>query len=172
MRRPAVCGIVCEAGGSGRLRLSAPTSHPRKFIAMASVEGPVRKRARDSRGPAVLAAMIHGASLTEIAKSEHLNPKKVEQLIRSELRKRWIAPAQDYARLQIARLEAIAAQLKEKSKGGDLPTIDRLLKVLDRLDRYHGFTKLAALSTSAREDVRAKLIAKMEQAARKPARDA
>jgi hypothetical protein len=56
--------------------------------------------------------------------------------------------------------------LKEKAKEGHLPTIDRLLKVLDRLDRYHGFNKLAALSTLSHEDVRAKLIARVEQAAR------
>jgi hypothetical protein len=135
---------------------------------MASVERPARSRVR---GPAVLAAMINGQSLTEIASSEALTLKRAEKLLRDELRKRWIAPAQDYARLQIARLEAIATQLKEKSKNGDLPTIDRLLKVLDRLDRYHGFTKLAALSPSSREDVREKLIRKLEQGARQPARD-
>jgi hypothetical protein len=80
--------------------------------------------------------------------------------------KRWIAPTKDYARLQIARLETIAFVLKDKAKEGDLPTIDRLLKVLDRLDRYHGFNKLAAFSTPSREDVRAKLIAKINQAVR------
>ena len=136
---------------------------------MASVERPARKRAR-ARGPAVLAAMINGVSLTEIATTENIPPKSVEKMLRDELRKRWIAPAQDYARLQIARLEAIAILLKEKSKNGDLPTIDRLLKVLDRLDRYHGFTKLAALATSSREDIRETLIAKLEQGARQPAR--
>ncbi|MDE3175050.1 MAG: hypothetical protein KGM15_02950 [Pseudomonadota bacterium] len=139
---------------------------------MASVAEPARKRARASRGPAVLAALINGVSFAEIAKSEQLTPKRLEKLVRDELRKRWIAPAQDYARLQIARLEAIAAQLKEKSKDGDLPTIDRLLRVMDRLDRYHGFNKLVALSSPTSEDVRAKLIAKLTQAARTPAREA
>jgi hypothetical protein len=143
---------------------------------MAPVEEPVRKRAgvpmrksaRVSPGPAVLAAMINGVALGDIAKTHELTPKRVEKLLRDELRKRWIAPAQDYARLQIARLETIAVQLKEKCADGELPAIDRLLKVLDRLDRYHGFTKLAALSTAPREDVRAQLLKKMEQAARKP----
>ncbi len=138
---------------------------------MTSVERPAPKRARVSRGPAMLAAMINGASLTQIATSEDMPPKRVEKLLRDELRKRWIAPVQDYARLQIARLESIATQLKEKSKNGDLPTIDRLLKVMDRLDRYHGFTKLAALGAASREDVREKLIVKLEQGARQPARE-
>jgi hypothetical protein len=138
---------------------------------MASLERPARKPARVSRGPAVLAAMINGASLTEIATSETLSPRRVEKMLRDELRKRWIAPVQEYARLQIVRLEAIANQLKEKSKNGDLPTIDRLLKVMDRLDRYHGFTKLAPLANSSREDVREELIVKLEQGARQPARE-
>ncbi|HXT08895.1 MAG TPA: hypothetical protein VN715_18405 [Roseiarcus sp.] len=138
---------------------------------MASVDRPARKPARVSRGPAVLAAIINGASLAEIATSETLPPKRVEKMLRDELRKRWIAPVQDYARLQIARLEAIATQLKEKSKNGDLPTIDRLLKVLDRLDRYHGFTKLAPLANCSREDVRESLIVKLEQGGRQPARE-
>jgi hypothetical protein len=145
---------------------------------MAPVEEPARKRASvparkrgPSPGPAVLAAMINGVALGDIAKTHELTPKRVEKLLRDELRKRWIAPAQDYARLQIARLEAITAQLKEKCGDGDLPAIDRLLKVLDRLDRYHGFTKLAALSTASRDDVRAQLLKKLEQAGRTPARD-
>jgi hypothetical protein len=138
---------------------------------MASLERPARKPARVSRGPAVLAAMINGATLTEIATSEELPLKRIEKMLRDELLKRWIAPVQEYARLQIVRLEAIANQLKEKSKNGDLPTIDRLLKVMDRLDRYHGFTKLAPLANSSREDVRQKLIVKIKQGARQPARE-
>ncbi len=139
---------------------------------MASALQPARKRGRASRGPVVLAAVINGVSLAEIAATQQLTSKRIEKLLRDELRKRWIAPVQDYARLQIARLESLAQQLKENSQNGDLPTIDRLLKVMDRLDRYHGFTKLAALSTPSGEDVRAKLAVKLEQAARKPAREA
>jgi hypothetical protein len=119
----------------------------------------------------VLAAMINGATLTQIAASEEIPLKRIEKMVRDELRKRWIAPVQEYARLQIVRLEAIANQLKDKSKNGDLPTIDRLLKVMDRLDRYHGFTKLAPLATASREDVREELIAKLDQGARQPARE-
>jgi hypothetical protein len=135
---------------------------------MAPQPAGARRRARVSRGPAVLAALLNGVALDEIARTEQFTLKRVEKLLRDELRKRWVAPAQDYARLQIARLEAIASPLKDKAKSGDLPTIDRLLKVMDRLDRYHGFTKLAALSSGSREDVRAKLIARFDAATRIP----
>jgi len=135
---------------------------------MAPLDGPVRKRARASQGPAVLAALLSGVALEDIAKAEGIPKKTVERLVRNELRKRWIAPAQDFARLQIARLEIIAVSLKENSIRGDLPTIDRLLKVLDRLDRYHGFNKFAALASAAREDVRPQLMFKVTQASSDP----
>jgi len=141
-----------------------------KIIAMESVEEPARKRARVSPGPAVLAAVINGVSLAEIAETHNIPLKRIEKALRDELHKRWIAPAQDYARLQIARLEVIATQLKENTTDGNLPTIDRLLKVMDRLDRYHGFTKLGALANASREDVRQKLLAKLEKGARQSAR--
>ena len=124
-----------------------------------------RRRARVSRGPVVLAALINGVALEEIAKTENLTRKQVERLLRDELRKRWIAPVQEYARLQIARLEAIASLLKDNARAGDLPTIDRLLRIMDRLDRYHGFTKLAVLSTASRAEVLPKLIQRFAGAA-------
>jgi hypothetical protein len=160
----AVCGIVWDIGGGRISRFQIP-SHTLEIL-MAPQPERARIRARVSRGPAVLAALINGVALEEIAKTENFTLKRVEKLLRDELRKRWIAPAQEYARLQIARLEAIASPLKDKARSGDLPTIDRLLKVMDRLDRYHGFTKLAALSSPSRDDVRAKLGAKFNSATR------
>jgi hypothetical protein len=145
---------------------SAEFPHSLENLLMASAEEPARKRVRVAHGPAVLAAMISGVSLEEISQTRKLTNKRVEKVLRDELQKRWIAPAQDFARLQIARLEAIAVVLKEKVTQGDLPTIDRLLKVLDRLDRYHGFNKFAALATQSDEDVHDKLVARIEQAAR------
>ena len=133
---------------------------------MASVETPVRERVRAApRGPAVLAALLNGATLSKIAEQEGLKPRTVEKLVIKELRKRWIAPAQDYARLQIARLEGVAAKLKERAEKGNLPAIDRLLKIMDRLDRYHGFAKLTPVSQAARDDVRPKLVLNMNRAA-------
>ena len=133
---------------------------------MSLIKDDTRKRARVSQGHLVLDAITNGVSLTEIAKSKNLSIKRVERLLRDEQQKRWTAATQDYARLQIARVETIAEFLTEKAKNGGLPTFDRLQKALDRLDRYHGFTKLAPLPKAPREDVRARLIAKLKQASR------
>jgi hypothetical protein len=105
---------------------------------------PAGRAASAKRGARILAALVLGATVDEIAEKEDLPPSRVERAIRDELRRRWVAPAEDYARLQIARLETISAKLKAKAEKGDLPTIDRVLRILDRLDRYHGFTRLLA----------------------------
>ncbi len=57
---------------------------------MAPLNESACKRARVSRGPIVLAAIINGASLTEIAKSENIFMERVERLMREELHGRWI----------------------------------------------------------------------------------
>ena len=102
-------------------------------------------RRRAGRRPSVEAIAEKRSGLTR---------KRVETMLRDELRRRWVAPAEDYARLQIARLEAMAAKLAAIGReAGDLPAIDRVLKILDRLDRYHGFGRLTP-ATAAYEGKR------------------
>jgi len=122
-----------------------------------------RKSTRSGLGSKVLGALVTGASVEDIAKAERLAPKRVEKLLRDELQRRWLAPAQDYARLQIARLEPIYAKLKTLAEEGDLRAIDKLLRVLDRLDRYHGFGKRTASPRGYDENARQRLLAKLSR---------
>ncbi len=130
---------------------------------MSPADAPVRARkaAPARRGPKIVAALVSGQSVEAIAESERLTRKRVEALLRDELRRRWVAPAEDHARLQIARLEAMAARLAPSAEAGELPAIDRVLKILDRLDRYHGFSKLAPASAEPDEGGRERLLAKL-----------
>ena len=124
---------------------------------------PVRARqaAPARRGPKILVALVAGEGVDAIAEKEGLSRKRVETMLRDELRRRWVAPAEDYARLQIVRLEAMSAKLAAKAESGELPAIDRMLKILDRLDRYHGFTKLTPASSTYDEGARERLLAKL-----------
>ena len=128
---------------------------------MSPVDAPVRARkaAPARRGPKILAALVSGRSVDAIAERERLSRKRVEAMLRDELRRRWVAPAADYARLQIVRLQAMSPEPAAR-RARRLPAIDRMLKILDRLDRYHGFAKLARRS-SADEDGRARLLTKL-----------
>lgn len=120
-----------------------------------------RKAAPARRGPKILVALVAGEGVDAIAEKEGLSRKRIETILRDELRRRWVASAEDYARLQIVRLEAMSANLAAKAEKGDLPAIDRVLKILDRLDRYHGFTRLTPVNAAYDEGARERLLTKL-----------
>jgi hypothetical protein len=123
------------------------------------------KRARVTRAQRVLASLIAGAGVDEIGAAERLTRKRTESILRQELRNRWIAPAGDFAKLQIARLEQMILKLLDRLQDGDLKAIDRALKIVDRLDRYHGFTKANRVPEPYGEEERTRLLKKVNEIA-------
>ena len=118
-----------------------------------------------ARGPQILAALLAGKNLDEIAKEQQLPRKRVEKALRDELQRRWAPAAEDYARLQIARLERMSARLAAKAEDGDPRAIDRLLRVADRLDRYHGFSTFMPAASNDHEGAHERLLALINRAA-------
>jgi hypothetical protein len=113
----------------------------------------------------VLASLVAGAGVEEISVAEKLTRKRTEHILRQELLRRWVAPAEEFARLQIARLEQMILKLLERIQSGDLKAIDRALKIVDRLDRYHGFSKTRPLPERYGEEERARLLKKVNEIA-------
>jgi hypothetical protein len=133
---------------------------------MTHANPPIRsKGSRVTRAQRVLASLIAGAGLDEIGAAERLTRKRTEGILRQELRNRWIAPADDFAKLQIARLEQMILKLLDRLQNGDLKAIDRALKIVDRLDRYHGFTKATRIPEQYGEEERARLLKKINEIA-------
>ena len=81
------------------------------------------------------------------------------------MRRRWVAPAQEFARLQIARLDGMILKLIDRVQKGELEAIDRALKIVDRLDRYHGFTRANRGVEPYGEEERERLLQKLNDAA-------
>jgi hypothetical protein len=119
------------------------------------------KRSRVTRAQRILASLIAGAGVDEIGAAERLTRKRTESILRQELRNRWVAPAEDFARLQIARLEQMLLKLLDRLQVGDLKAIDRAIRIVDRLDRYHGFTKAKRLPEQYGDEERARLMKKV-----------
>ena len=133
---------------------------------MSDANPPTRsKRARVTRAQRVLASLVAGAGVDEIGATERLTRKRTESILRQELRNRWVAPADDFARLQIARLERMILKLLDRLQNGDLDAIDRALKIVDRLDRYHGFSKAKRATEQYDEEDRARLLRKINEIA-------
>jgi hypothetical protein len=123
------------------------------------------KRSRATLTQRVLAALVAGSGVDEIGAAERLTRKRTENILRQELRSRWVAPAEEFARLQIARLERMIVKLVEPIQNGDLKAIDRALKIVDRLDRYHGFAKAKRLPEQYGDEDRARLLKKLNEVA-------
>ncbi|MGA2795321.1 MAG: hypothetical protein ABSE69_17700 [Roseiarcus sp.] len=59
-------------------------------------------------------------------------------------------------------------RLIEKANDGELAAVDRILKILDRLDRYHGFARLPPTTAPADEHAYEQLLKKLaDMAARR-----
>jgi DNA-binding transcriptional MerR regulator len=119
------------------------------------------RKAAPTRAQRILAALVAGASLDEIGVQAKLTRRKTEQILRDELRRRWIAPATEFAKLQISRLEGMILTLTDSVQSGDLKAIDRALKIVDRLDRYHGFTRATRGAEPYGEEERQRLLDKI-----------
>jgi len=117
------------------------------------------------RARRMLAALIGGFSPDAIGAEENLPTRMVERAVSEELGRRWVAPPADFAKIQIARLETSLVQLADRVEAGDLAAVDRALKILDRLDRYHGFRRAAPAVEPYGEEHREKLLAKLNAAA-------
>jgi len=129
---------------------------------MTDANPPARpKRARPSRAKRILASLIAGAAVDEIRAAERLTRRRTESILRQGLRNRWAAPAEDFARLQIARLEQMLIKLLDRLQNGDLKAIDRAVKIVDRLDRYHGFSKAKRFPEPYGDEDRARLMKKI-----------
>jgi len=131
---------------------------------MSDLNPPSRpRRARTTIAQRVLASLVAGAE--EISAAGRATGKRTENVLREALRGRWIAPGEDFSRLQIARLERMIARLVDRLQKGDLEAIARALKIVDRLDRYHGFTKGKRFAEQYGEEERARLLKKINDIA-------
>jgi hypothetical protein len=94
-------------------------------------------RERAMRRNRVFALLLEGRSAVAVAAEEGVTPRRVRQMVREAL-DRWDAnPAQDFADLQIARLEAALRPIEQKIAAGDVTVVDKFVKVLGVLEKYH-----------------------------------
>jgi len=85
----------------------------------------------------VFARMLEGQRYPEIAMAEAITLRQVREIIKEALNQENVDPKRDFALVQIARLEGALRLIEKKIAEGELAAVDRLVKVLAQLDRYH-----------------------------------
>jgi hypothetical protein len=97
---------------------------------------PVRSPAEGKkRAQRIFARLIGGQSIRAIAASESLSIRRVQQIVRQELNRRDANPADDYALLQIARLERALDLIGGQIDAGKPSAVHAFVRILDHLNR-------------------------------------
>ena len=124
-----------------------------------------RARASQALGARILERIALGAALEAVAEQENLTAREAEKLLRAQLGKGFAPEVEDFARLQIVRLEALIARLGADPSRETIQSTAVMLKVFERLDRYHGFGEGAAAPIEPTEVVKRQIIDKLNRMA-------
>jgi hypothetical protein len=107
------------------------------------------RRLRAARKDRIFGCFVRGMSHDAIASVENCSAPAVRKLIARELADRRIDPAGDFAKLQVARLNEALIAANMKMLEGDLAALDRVVKIVAELDRYHGLAQALERRESA-----------------------
>ncbi len=91
--------------------------------------------------------MNRGVSVAEIAAQLGVTEKRMRAIVREVLAAHMPGPPQEFVALQISRLNEALLVAYSAMSGMNLKAVDRVVKIVRELDRYHGFfRRRAALS--------------------------
>ena len=97
---------------------------------------PVRSSTEErKRAQRIFARLMGGESMRAIAAAETLSLRRVQQIVRDELDRRDANPADDFALLQIARLERALDLIGAQIDAGKPSAAHAFIRILDHLNR-------------------------------------
>jgi hypothetical protein len=88
-----------------------------------------------TRAQRIFARLMGGESMRAIAASENLSLRRVQQIVREQLDRRNSNPADDFALLQIARLERALDLIGAQIDAGKPSAAHAFVRILDHLNR-------------------------------------
>jgi hypothetical protein len=101
----------------------------------------LKKADRESR---IVSLLNRGVSVAEIAAQEGLSLSRMRRLVQATLVKRLPQPPAEFLALQVGRLnEALLlsySTMYNSATGTNFDAVDRVVKIVRELDRYHGFS--------------------------------
>ena len=100
----------------------------------------LEKAEREQR---VVSLLNRGVSIPEIAAQEGISLKRMRNIVREILSERMPQPPAEFLALQVSRLnEALLVSysaMYSAEEGTNFEAIDRVVRIVRELDRYHGF---------------------------------
>ncbi|MGO8798500.1 MAG: hypothetical protein ACLQE9_22905 [Roseiarcus sp.] len=101
------------------------------------------RRLKAARNDRIFGKLVRGMPHGAIARQENCSVQTVRKIVARQLANRRIDAPGDFVKLQVARLNDALMAANAKMLEGDMAGVDRLLKVVAELDRYHGLRQAA-----------------------------
>lgn len=115
-----------------------PAAPPDRSIQARRTAGEARL-AKFEREKLIVDYLNRGVSIPEIAAQMNVGEKHLRALIREILARRMPAPPAEFLAMQVSRLNEALLVAYSAMGGMNLKAVDRVVKIVRELDRYHGF---------------------------------
>ena len=106
---------------------------------------------RAKREQRIVEFLNRGVSIAEIAAREGVTEKRMRAIVRECLARRMPAPPAEFLALQVSRLNEALLVAYSAMSGANLHAVDRVVKIVRELDRYHGLFVSPERRSSASE---------------------
>ncbi len=113
-----------------------PAVPPRSRSKKARREARLAKFERDK---IIVECLNRGVSIPEIAARVRVTDKRMRERVREILARRMPAPPAEFAAMQVSRLNEALLVAYSAMSGLNLKAVDRVVRIVRELDRYHGF---------------------------------
>jgi len=115
-----------------------PPPAVRRDQSMAARRAAQRKKAE--REMRIACFLNEGLSTSEIAVREGLTQRRMRAVVQEILAKRVPQPPAEFLAVQVSRLNEALLVSYGAMSGANLGAVDRVVRIVRELDRYHGFT--------------------------------
>ena len=99
-------------------------------------EARLKKDARERR---IIGMLNRGVSIAEIAAREGVTLRRMQIVVKDILARRAPPAPSEYLALQVSRLNEAMMVAYGSMAGGNLTAVDRVVRLVKEMDRYHGF---------------------------------
>ena len=96
------------------------------------------RQAKAERNVRLFNLLKAGVPIAEIALQEGLSVRRARELVEGMLGRREVDPPAGFVQLQIGRLGDAMMVAHAAMMAGDMRALDRVLRIVGELDRYHG----------------------------------
>ena len=120
----------------------------------ASTEARAARLEKFEREKLIVEYLNRGVSVAEIAVQVGVGEKRMRAIIREILSRRMPAPPEEFVAIQVSRLNEALLVAYSAMSGMNLKAVDRVVKIVRELDRYHGFGAAAGRRLPDRDPAR------------------